>query len=256
MPEGKEARPGEAAAAAAEAAAVDEVGKGDDRRQTYNEEGETLGCEGALAPQFLCGLIEAPASCIRCEQRGEQRIIERERGREAKAMLRFFFQGDMISRRYPESEKEKKVEERARKEESRPSSLSPSSLPFFSYGDDLSHALGVASFFAASSGSSSTAPDATDGGRAANPNDGDANAANAAARRIGAPPGPLRRRRERRAEPPLRIQGPRGVPRGLRGCTGALRAGTVRGLASFFVLVFGVGLLSFALPVPRSAGLP
>jgi len=50
VPEGKEARPGEAAAAAAAAAAVDEVGKGDDRRQTYNEEGETLGCEGALAP--------------------------------------------------------------------------------------------------------------------------------------------------------------------------------------------------------------
>ena len=112
--------------------------------------------------------------------------------------------------------------------------LTRSPLPLFSFslsshGDVVSsHALGVAAFCAArsSSGSSSSAPPALEDGRGTAALDGDG--ADAAARRIRAPPGPLRRRRERRAEPALQLQGSRGVPRGLRGRAGALRAGTVR----------------------------
>ena len=96
--------------------------------------------------------------------------------------------------------------------------LTRSPLPLFSFslsshGDVVSsHALGVAAFCAArsSSGSSSSAPPALEDGRGTAALDGDG--ADAAARRIRAPPGPLRRRRERRAEPALQLQGSRGVP--------------------------------------------
>jgi hypothetical protein len=47
-----------------------------------------------MVPRFLCELTEATAPCIRCEQRGEQRILEKERREEDGKPMSVFVEGN------------------------------------------------------------------------------------------------------------------------------------------------------------------
>lgn len=131
----------------------------------------------------------------------------------------------------PKSEKRKKKRPRAGRLASHFRQAPRSSSPLSLHGDarrvvPAPHAFRVAAYLL--SIGVEAAPEAASGRACPNPDDGGANAnADTAARRSGAPPGPLRRRGERRPETPLRLPRASSVPWGLRSCPGAVRAWTV-----------------------------